>query len=104
MWSYDFSPTPYSLNYLTIETELWFQKSGYLKNLKIFGLFIGQIWICFQIGPLAFRNMRIKHLILDDNKIRKIDAKAFHGLEFSMQKLSLANNKLTEVPTDSLRG
>lgn len=57
-----------------------------------------------QIGPRAFRNLRIKSLILDNNRIRAIHADAFRGLENSMTSLSIAHNKLTDVPTDALTG
>uniref|UniRef100_A0A914WNM6 Leucine-rich repeat-containing protein let-4 n=1 Tax=Plectus sambesii TaxID=2011161 RepID=A0A914WNM6_9BILA len=57
-----------------------------------------------EIGPRAFRNLRIKKLVLDNNRIKAIHADAFRGLESTMQELSLSFNKLTEIPTDALLG
>ncbi|KRZ77311.1 Leucine-rich repeat-containing protein let-4 [Trichinella papuae] len=55
-----------------------------------------------EIGPRAFRNMKISSLILDNNRIRALHKDAFVGLERSLVSLSLAHNKLTEIPTDAL--
>ncbi|MFH4974125.1 hypothetical protein AB6A40_000834 [Gnathostoma spinigerum] len=55
-----------------------------------------------EIGRYAFRNLRIKKLVLDNNRIRAINPDAFRGLEFVMLELSIAMNKLTAIPTDSL--
>lgn len=46
-----------------------------------------------QIGARAFRNLRIKKLVLDNNRIKVISADAFRGLESTLQDLSLAHNK-----------
>ncbi|KHN82694.1 Leucine-rich repeat-containing protein 15 [Toxocara canis] len=55
-----------------------------------------------EIGRHAFRNLRIKKLVLDNNHIRALHPDAFRGLESVMQELSISKNKLTAVPTDSL--
>ncbi|KAL1240290.1 Leucine-rich repeat-containing protein [Trichinella spiralis] len=55
-----------------------------------------------EIGPRAFRNMKISSLILDNNRIRALHKDAFVGLEQSLVSLSVAHNKLTEIPTDAL--
>ncbi|KRX91956.1 Leucine-rich repeat-containing protein let-4 [Trichinella pseudospiralis] len=55
-----------------------------------------------EIGPRAFRNMKISSLILDNNRIRALHKDAFVGLERSLVSLSVAHNKLTEIPTDAL--
>uniref|UniRef100_A0A915PUV6 Leucine-rich repeat-containing N-terminal plant-type domain-containing protein n=1 Tax=Setaria digitata TaxID=48799 RepID=A0A915PUV6_9BILA len=55
-----------------------------------------------EIGRNAFRNLRIKKLILDNNRIRALHPQAFRGLESVMLELSISKNKLTEIPTDSL--
>uniref|UniRef100_A0A915A8J2 Uncharacterized protein n=1 Tax=Parascaris univalens TaxID=6257 RepID=A0A915A8J2_PARUN len=55
-----------------------------------------------EIGRHAFRNLRIKKLILDNNRIRALHPDAFRGLESVMLELSISMNKLTAVPTDSL--
>uniref|UniRef100_A0A0N5ATT6 Leucine-rich repeat-containing protein let-4 n=1 Tax=Syphacia muris TaxID=451379 RepID=A0A0N5ATT6_9BILA len=57
-----------------------------------------------QIGRYAFRNLRIKKLVLDNNRIRALHPDAFRGLESVMQELSISHNKLTQVPTDALIG
>ncbi|VDO43393.1 unnamed protein product [Haemonchus placei] len=57
-----------------------------------------------EIGPRAFKNLRIKRLILDRNRIKAIHKDALRGLENILQELSLAQNKLTEVPSDALSG
>lgn len=46
----------------------------------------------------------MKKLVLDNNPIKKIDKQAFNGLESTLQELSLASNKLSAIPTDSLNG
>ncbi|MCP9266144.1 Leucine-rich repeat-containing protein let-4 [Dirofilaria immitis] len=55
-----------------------------------------------QIGRNAFRNLRIKKLILDNNRIRALHPQAFRGLESVMLELSISKNKLSAIPTDSL--
>ncbi|CAI4233185.1 unnamed protein product [Auanema sp. JU1783] len=55
-----------------------------------------------EIGPRAFKNLRIKKLNMDNNRIRKIHHDAFSGLENSLVELSMSNNKLTDIPTKSL--
>uniref|UniRef100_A0A1I7WD80 LRRcap domain-containing protein n=1 Tax=Heterorhabditis bacteriophora TaxID=37862 RepID=A0A1I7WD80_HETBA len=50
-----------------------------------------------EIGPRAFKNLRIKKLVLDKNRIKVIHPDAFRGLENSLQELSIAHNKLQEV-------
>uniref|UniRef100_A0A914H1S9 Uncharacterized protein n=1 Tax=Globodera rostochiensis TaxID=31243 RepID=A0A914H1S9_GLORO len=57
-----------------------------------------------EIGPRAFAGMRIKKLILDNNKIKTIQKNAFRGLESVLQELSIASNRLTDVPTAALDG
>ena len=57
-----------------------------------------------QIGAQAFRNLRIKKLVLDNNRIKTIQRDAFQGLESVLQELSINNNQLTQVPTDALEG
>uniref|UniRef100_A0A0K0D5P6 Leucine-rich repeat-containing protein let-4 n=1 Tax=Angiostrongylus cantonensis TaxID=6313 RepID=A0A0K0D5P6_ANGCA len=57
-----------------------------------------------EIGPRAFKNLRIKKLVLDKNRIRVIHKEAFRGLENVLQELSIAKNKMTEVPSDALTG
>ncbi|KAL3107834.1 hypothetical protein niasHT_017066 [Heterodera trifolii] len=57
-----------------------------------------------EIGPKAFAGMRIKKLILDNNKIKTIQKNAFRGLDSVLQELSIASNRLTEVPTSALEG
>ncbi|KAK6062122.1 leucine Rich repeat-containing domain protein [Cooperia oncophora] len=57
-----------------------------------------------KIGPRAFKNLRIRKLILDKNRIKKLHKDALRGLENVLQELSLAQNKLTEVPNDALAG
>ncbi|VDO47709.1 unnamed protein product [Brugia timori] len=57
-----------------------------------------------EIGRNAFRNLRIKKLILDNNRIRALHPQAFRGLESVMLELSISKNKLTAIPTDSLVG
>ncbi|ETN69557.1 leucine Rich repeat-containing domain protein, partial [Necator americanus] len=57
-----------------------------------------------EIGPRAFKNLRIKKLVLDKNRIKELHKDAFRGLENVLQELSIAQNKLTEVPTDALAG
>ena len=48
--------------------------------------------------------MRIKKLVLDNNKIKLIQRNAFRGLESVLQELSIGGNRLTEVPTSALDG
>ncbi|VDN18916.1 unnamed protein product [Gongylonema pulchrum] len=55
-----------------------------------------------EIGRNAFKNLRIKKLILDNNRIRALHPDAFRGLESAMLELSISKNKLTAIPTDSL--
>ncbi|VDK49177.1 unnamed protein product [Anisakis simplex] len=55
-----------------------------------------------EIGRNAFKNLRIKKLVLDNNRIRALHPDAFRGLESVMQHLSISMNRLTAVPTDSL--
>ncbi|VDN04552.1 unnamed protein product [Thelazia callipaeda] len=55
-----------------------------------------------EIGRNAFKNLRIKKLILDNNRIRALHPDAFRGLESVMVELSISRNKLSAVPTDSL--
>ncbi|KJH41698.1 leucine Rich repeat-containing domain protein [Dictyocaulus viviparus] len=57
-----------------------------------------------EIGPRAFKNLRIKKLVLDKNRIKAIHRDAFRGLENVLQELSIANNKMTEVPSDAVAG
>ncbi|VDK72944.1 unnamed protein product [Litomosoides sigmodontis] len=57
-----------------------------------------------EIGRNAFRNLRIKKLILDNNRIRALHPQAFRGLESVMLELSISKNKLTAIPTESLIG
>lgn len=57
-----------------------------------------------KIGPRAFVGMRIKKLVLDNNKIKLIQKNAFRGLESVLQELSIVSNRLTEVPTAALDG
>uniref|UniRef100_A0A915K5R2 Leucine-rich repeat-containing protein let-4 n=1 Tax=Romanomermis culicivorax TaxID=13658 RepID=A0A915K5R2_ROMCU len=57
-----------------------------------------------EVGDGAFRNLRIKTLVLNDNHIKVIHPNAFRGLESSLVSLSIAHNKLTEIPTDALTG
>ncbi|KAI6177317.1 hypothetical protein M3Y97_00893500 [Aphelenchoides bicaudatus] len=57
-----------------------------------------------EIGAYAFRNLRIKKLVLDNNRIKTIQKDAFHGLETVLQELSINNNKLSQIPTESLEG
>ncbi|KAL3981941.1 Leucine rich repeat family protein [Acanthocheilonema viteae] len=57
-----------------------------------------------EIGRNAFRNLRIKKLILDNNRIRALHPQAFRGLESVMLELSISKNKLPAIPTDSLIG
>ncbi|KAI6239150.1 Leucine Rich Repeat family protein [Aphelenchoides fujianensis] len=52
-----------------------------------------------EIGAQAFRNLRIKKLVLDNNRIKTIQRDAFQGLETILQELSINNNKLTQIPT-----
>jgi Leucine-rich repeat (LRR) protein len=47
-----------------------------------------------EIGPRAFNNLRIKRLVLDNNKIRVIQKNAFRGLEATLQDLSIGNNRM----------
>lgn len=42
--------------------------------------------------------------MLDNNRINKIHADAFRGLEGVLQELSIASNNLTEVPTEAMEG
>lgn len=56
------------------------------------------MWCWFlQIGPRAFKNLRIRKLNLDKNRIKSIHKDALRGLENVLQELSLSQNKLTEV-------
>ncbi|RCN52637.1 leucine Rich repeat-containing domain protein [Ancylostoma caninum] len=57
-----------------------------------------------EIGPRAFKNLRIKKLVLDKNRIKALHKDAFRGLENVLQELSIAQNKLTEVPSETLAG
>ncbi|KAK6030712.1 leucine Rich repeat-containing domain protein, partial [Ostertagia ostertagi] len=57
-----------------------------------------------EIGPRAFKNLRIRKLVLDKNRIKAIHKDALRGLENVLQELSLAQNKLTEVPSDAVAG
>ncbi|PIO76111.1 leucine Rich repeat-containing domain protein [Teladorsagia circumcincta] len=57
-----------------------------------------------EIGPRAFKNLRIRKLVLDKNRIKAIHKDALRGLENVLQELSLAQNKLTEVPSDAIAG
>uniref|UniRef100_A0A8R1HH41 Uncharacterized protein n=1 Tax=Caenorhabditis japonica TaxID=281687 RepID=A0A8R1HH41_CAEJA len=57
-----------------------------------------------EIGPKAFKNLRIKKLNLDKNRIQRIHEHAFHGLENVMQELSISENSLQEIPAKSLAG
>lgn len=57
-----------------------------------------------EIGARAFGTLRIKKLVLDNNRIKAINPQAFSGLENVLQELSINNNKLKEVPTESLEG
>ncbi|VDN25199.1 unnamed protein product, partial [Cylicostephanus goldi] len=49
-----------------------------------------------EIGPRAFKNLRIKKLVLDKNRIKVLHKDAFRGLENVLQELSIAQNKLPE--------
>uniref|UniRef100_A0A5S6QHL5 LRRCT domain-containing protein n=1 Tax=Trichuris muris TaxID=70415 RepID=A0A5S6QHL5_TRIMR len=57
-----------------------------------------------EVGPRAFRNLKIRNLIMDKNRIHAIHKDAFAGLERTLVSLSIAHNKLTEIPTDALIG
>ena len=57
-----------------------------------------------QIGSHAFRNLRIKKLVLDNNRIKTIQRDAFAGLETVLQELSIANNNLPAIPSEALEG
>lgn len=58
----------------------------------------------FQIGPRAFKNLKIKKLTLDNNKIKNIHRDAFKGLETVLMELSISGNRLPLIPTESLEG
>ncbi|CAD5216460.1 unnamed protein product [Bursaphelenchus okinawaensis] len=55
-----------------------------------------------EIGARAFGSLKIKKLVLDNNKIKAIHAHAFKGLEKVLQELHINNNKLPEIPTDAI--
>ncbi|GMT07220.1 hypothetical protein PENTCL1PPCAC_29394 [Pristionchus entomophagus] len=57
-----------------------------------------------EIGPRAFKNLRIKKLVLDQNRIKSFHKNAFDGLQNCLQELSIAHNRLTKIPTDALNG
>lgn len=57
-----------------------------------------------EIGPRAFKNLRIRKLILDKNRIKSIHKDALRGLENVLQELSLAQNKLSKVPSEAIAG
>ncbi|GMR61022.1 hypothetical protein PMAYCL1PPCAC_31217 [Pristionchus mayeri] len=57
-----------------------------------------------EIGPRAFKNLRIKKLVLDKNRIKGFHKNAFDGLQNVLQDLSIEHNRLTKVPTDALNG
>ncbi|KAE9553818.1 hypothetical protein FO519_002988 [Halicephalobus sp. NKZ332] len=76
-----------------------------LKNNKVE---VRELWLehakIIQIGPDAFKPLKLKKLVLDNNPVKIIDKNAFRGLESSLQDLSLATNKLSAIPTDALDG
>ncbi|CEF60732.1 Leucine-rich repeat and Leucine-rich repeat, typical subtype-containing protein [Strongyloides ratti] len=55
-----------------------------------------------EIGGRAFKNLKIKKLVLDNNKIKFIHQDAFKGLENVLIDLSINMNKLPEIPTKAL--
>uniref|UniRef100_A0AC35U7R2 Leucine-rich repeat-containing protein let-4 n=1 Tax=Rhabditophanes sp. KR3021 TaxID=114890 RepID=A0AC35U7R2_9BILA len=55
-----------------------------------------------ELGPHAFRNLTIKKLVLDNNKLKSIRDTAFEGLENCLNTLSLNMNKLTAIPRAAL--
>uniref|UniRef100_A0A915EC45 Uncharacterized protein n=1 Tax=Ditylenchus dipsaci TaxID=166011 RepID=A0A915EC45_9BILA len=57
-----------------------------------------------EIGSRAFKNLRIKKLVLNNNRIKSIQKDAFRGLESVLQELYINNNKLSEVPTEAIQG
>ncbi|CAJ0583847.1 unnamed protein product, partial [Mesorhabditis spiculigera] len=57
-----------------------------------------------EIGPNAFKNLRIKKLVLDKNRITGFHKDAFRGLENVLIELSLQQNRMPQVPTDALNG
>ncbi|KAI1725771.1 leucine rich repeat domain-containing protein [Ditylenchus destructor] len=58
----------------------------------------------WSIGSRAFKNLRIKKLVLDNNRIKSIQKDAFRGLESVLQELYINNNKLSEVPMAAIQG
>uniref|UniRef100_A0A0N5B228 LRRCT domain-containing protein n=1 Tax=Strongyloides papillosus TaxID=174720 RepID=A0A0N5B228_STREA len=55
-----------------------------------------------EIGARAFKNLKIKKLVLDNNKIKLIHPDAFKGLENVLVDLSINMNKLSSIPTNAL--
>ncbi|XP_014668752.1 PREDICTED: leucine-rich repeat-containing G-protein coupled receptor 5-like [Priapulus caudatus] len=70
-------------------------------NMEIFELQITGVEMA-TLPHDAFAGVSIRRMSLPGNKIRRITAHAFRGLEDSLEFLSLYDNELTSMPTKAL--
>uniref|UniRef100_A0AC35FRZ8 Uncharacterized protein n=1 Tax=Panagrolaimus sp. PS1159 TaxID=55785 RepID=A0AC35FRZ8_9BILA len=79
-----------------------------VEQLKNQSAQVRELWLehakIIQVGPNAFKPLKLKKLVLDNNPIQDIDAHAFKGLESTLQDLSVSMTKLSDIPTDAVAG
>jgi Leucine-rich repeat (LRR) protein len=79
-----------------------------VEQLKNQSAQVRELWLehakIIQVGPNAFKPLKLKKLVLDNNPIQDIDAHAFKGLESTLQDLSVSMTKLSDIPTDAIAG